>query len=35
LSGGNPLAATPAGDTQIIDIEMKQYEFGANYSWRY
>lgn len=35
ISGGNPLAATPAGNTQIIDIEMKQYEFGVNYSWRY
>jgi len=36
VRGGNPLAAIPGvGDTQEIEIAMKQYEFGVNYSWRY
>ena len=32
VSGANPLEAPGA---QNITIEMKQYEFGFNYSWRY
>ena len=32
VSGANTLEAPGA---QNITIEMKQYEFGANYSWRY
>ena len=35
VTGGNPLAATPAGDTQNISIEMEQYEFGFNYGWKF
>jgi len=35
VKGGNPLAATPAGNTQLIGIEMKQYEAAVNYTWRY
>ncbi len=35
VKGGNPLAQTPAGDTQLIGIEMKQYEAAVNYTWRY
>jgi long-chain fatty acid transport protein len=35
VSGGNPLAATPAGNTQIINIEMEQIELGVNYTWTY
>ena len=30
VSGANPF-----DPTQSIDLEMKQYEFGVNYSWRY
>jgi long-chain fatty acid transport protein len=35
VSGGNPLAATPGGDTQNVTIRMEQFEIGANYTWRY
>jgi long-chain fatty acid transport protein len=35
VSGGNPLAATPGGDTQEVTIRMEQFEIGANYTWRY
>ena len=36
VKGGNPLAAIPGlGDTQTIEIEMKQYEAAVNYTWRY
>ncbi|MFW2438757.1 MAG: OmpP1/FadL family transporter [Arenicellales bacterium] len=35
VSGGNPLAATPAGNTQEVTIRMEQFELGANYTWRY
>ncbi len=35
ITGGNPLAATPAGDTQLISIEMEQCEVGVNYTWKY
>jgi long-chain fatty acid transport protein len=36
VKGANPLAAHPSvGNTQNIEIQMKQYEFGVNYSWRY
>ena len=35
VTGGNPLAATPAGDTQLITIEMKQFDAAVNYTWRY
>ena len=35
VSGGNPLAATPGGDTQDITIRMEQYEIGVNYTWTY
>ena len=35
VKGGNPLAATPGGDTQLISIEMEQFELGVNYTWKY
>jgi long-chain fatty acid transport protein len=36
VSGGNPLAAIPGvGDTQIINIEMEQFEAGVNYTHRF
>jgi long-chain fatty acid transport protein len=36
VEGGNPLAAIPGlGDTQLVEIEMHQYEAGFNYTWRY
>ena len=35
VTGGNPLAATPNGDTQLITIEMEQFDVGVNYTWRY
>jgi len=35
VTGGNPLAATPAGDTQLITIEMEQFDAAVNYTWRY
>jgi len=35
VTGGNPMAATPAGDTQLITIEMEQFDAAVNYTWRY
>lgn len=35
VKGGNPLAATPGGDTQLVTIEMEQFDVGVNYTWRY